>query len=159
MFWLKQIWRKYMTVVVQSSEVFFKIKLFYFWILWPNTYFLLMIKINNFWGDLSGISAKPATLVQRCLLTTWRRSWMWQRLWAPILKSTESSGRSLTRPSCWLNVWPKVHKYCWDTYILWILPMLEVSNSRGDLTNVSAETNVKKIYDRSGAEQWSFFQN
>ena len=47
---------------MRTSEVFFKIKLFYFWILWPNKHFLI-IKINNFWGDLSSISAKTATLM------------------------------------------------------------------------------------------------
>ena len=38
------------------SEVFFKVILFYFWILWTNIFFLI-IKTNNIWGDLRGISA------------------------------------------------------------------------------------------------------
>ena len=47
---------------VCTSKVFFKIELFYSWFLWPNNFFYI-IKINKFWGDLSGISAKTATLV------------------------------------------------------------------------------------------------
>ena len=44
-----------------TSEVFFKIKLIYFWILDPVIIFFI-IEITNFRGDLSNISAKTATL-------------------------------------------------------------------------------------------------
>ena len=44
------------------SEVSFKIKSICFWILWSCKYTFLMVKINNFRGDLSDISAKTLTL-------------------------------------------------------------------------------------------------
>ena len=40
----------------------FSLKLFYFYF---DPTFFFKIKINNFWGDLSGISAKTATLIIR----------------------------------------------------------------------------------------------
>ena len=52
-------WREH----VSDSEVFFKIKLIDFWILWSDKTYFLIVKINNFRGDLSSISAKKATLV------------------------------------------------------------------------------------------------
>ena len=60
------------SLILGISEVFFKIKLFYFWILWPNNFFLIM-KINIFWGDLSGTSAKTATLlgIHRVWVVMW----------------------------------------------------------------------------------------
>ena len=45
------------------SEFFFRIKIFYFWILWSCKYIFLIIKINIFQGDLSDISANTATLL------------------------------------------------------------------------------------------------
>ena len=51
------------------SEVFFQIKYFIFWILWSYKYIFLIIKINNFRGDLSDISAKTATLVSSALVS------------------------------------------------------------------------------------------
>ena len=53
------------SIQVRCSEVFFKIKLFYFLDTSTQQIFFLIIKIKFFWGDLSGISAKTATLV-RC---------------------------------------------------------------------------------------------
>ena len=45
-----------------SVEVFFKIKLFYFLDALTQQILFLTIKMNIFCGDLSGISAKTATL-------------------------------------------------------------------------------------------------
>ena len=46
-----------------TSEVFFKINLLIFWVLWSYKYFFyIIIIINNFRGDLSDISAKTASL-------------------------------------------------------------------------------------------------
>ena len=47
---------------VVSSKVFFKIKLFYFWILQSFTN-IFIPKINNFRGDLRNILAETVTLV------------------------------------------------------------------------------------------------
>ena len=46
---------------------FFKINLFNFWILWSSKK-KLIVKITNFRGDLSDISAKTATLLWACLV-------------------------------------------------------------------------------------------
>ena len=51
------------TSSVLTSEVFFKIYIILFLDTMTQQIFFLMIKINIFWGDLSGISAKTATLV------------------------------------------------------------------------------------------------
>ena len=45
-----------------DSEVFFKILIILFLDTLNQQRIFLIIKINNFWGDLSGISAKTATL-------------------------------------------------------------------------------------------------
>ena len=52
------------------SEVFFKILIILFLDTLSQQIFFLIIKINNFWGDLSGISAKTATLFLMYLFTT-----------------------------------------------------------------------------------------
>ena len=44
---------------------FFNNKQLLFWILWSYEYFFVIMKINNFRGDLSNISAKTATLHTR----------------------------------------------------------------------------------------------
>ena len=51
-------------LLVRSSEVFFKIKLNYFMDTLTQQIIFLILKINIFWGDLSGISATTATLVR-----------------------------------------------------------------------------------------------
>ena len=48
---------------VPCSELFFQIKLFYFLDTLTQQIIFLILNINNFWGDLSGISSKTATLV------------------------------------------------------------------------------------------------
>ena len=55
-----------MTLVVslQTSEVFFKIELSAFWILWSYKYIFLIIKTNVFRGGLTDISADKASLLR-----------------------------------------------------------------------------------------------
>ena len=47
--------------LIIASEVFFKIKLFLESL--TEQIIFLIVKINNFWGDLSGISAKTPALI------------------------------------------------------------------------------------------------
>ena len=53
-------------VVPRSVKFFSKLNYFIFGFFDPTNNFLI-IKINNFWGDLSGISAKTASLPTVCL--------------------------------------------------------------------------------------------
>ena len=56
-----EVWKAIKCSEVVHSEVFFKIILFLDTLTQKNNFF--DHKINNFWGDQSGISAKTATLV------------------------------------------------------------------------------------------------
>ena len=60
------LWSKWDIYTTRSrdtgSEVFFKIKLLIFLDILTQKIIFLIVKIINFWGDLSGISAKTATL-------------------------------------------------------------------------------------------------
>ena len=55
---------------VHTSEVFFEIKLIYYWILWSYAYMFLIIKINDFRGDLSDNSATLDSTLQAATRVT-----------------------------------------------------------------------------------------
>ena len=57
---------------ISASEAFFEIKLNCFLDTLLLKIFFFMIKINNFRGDLSDISAKTATLISACCIIDWK---------------------------------------------------------------------------------------
>ena len=63
------------TLILCISEVFFKIKFIYLWILSSCKYLFLMIKIDTFLGDLCDVSAKTATLLCISATTTATTHW------------------------------------------------------------------------------------
>ena len=63
---------------VCSSEVFFKIELICFWILWYHKYIVLVMKMNNFRGGLTDILAEMATLVCRYWVCWWTGWLIWR---------------------------------------------------------------------------------
>ena len=88
---------------MQDSEVFFKIKWIYFRILRSYKYIILIMKINNFQGYLSDISAETATLHCRsrrscCVTRPLRRLTRLPRLrsWIPWRRWNRAARRSLS---------------------------------------------------------------
>ena len=113
-----------------TYEVFFKIKSFFLWKLWSCKFLFMIVKINNFWGDLSEISALPRKLFIFIMCSNVYCIKESQIMFDYILK-TESLIHSCFR--C------QESQHFWDTLILQISFMImQMMCFRGDLTDISA---------------------